>query len=235
MKLLLERGAGTFEGLSWRSAVAQRRRRILEVACQAFGQRGFEGTHIREICELACANPATVYYYFRDKQGLYEAVQTEAREQLFMRSGCGAAAQRKRTPEEEFRATVESLLAKLSRDSGWIARLLVWELSDKDMLQSTVGKGLRNDSITLKAVFREVLSPEANESSVHLKVLNVIALCVFYCVAGEKLRLLLPELGEQGTSAASLARHLTHFALRPVSDAQIEGKVYEKICFSKDC
>jgi AcrR family transcriptional regulator len=55
-------------------ADCHRRDRILDAAEHAFGERGFEGASLREIVLAAQVNLATVYYYFRSKNGLMEAV-----------------------------------------------------------------------------------------------------------------------------------------------------------------
>ena len=51
-----------------------RSERILDAAERAFGERGFDGASLREIVLEARVNLATVYYYFRSKSGLMEAV-----------------------------------------------------------------------------------------------------------------------------------------------------------------
>ena len=48
--------------------------RILDAAEHAFGERGFDGASLRDIVLEAKVNLATVYYYFRSKNGLMEAV-----------------------------------------------------------------------------------------------------------------------------------------------------------------
>ena len=45
--------------------------RLIESAGMLFAQKGFKATTIREICEHADANVASVNYYFRDKKKLF--------------------------------------------------------------------------------------------------------------------------------------------------------------------
>lgn len=48
--------------------------RILEVAKSLFTQRGFSNVAVRDICRGARVNPPTLYYYFKNKETLFEAV-----------------------------------------------------------------------------------------------------------------------------------------------------------------
>jgi AcrR family transcriptional regulator len=48
--------------------------RILDAAEEAIGEMGFTGASLRHIATKARVNLATVYYYFRSKRGLMEAV-----------------------------------------------------------------------------------------------------------------------------------------------------------------
>lgn len=50
------------------------RDRILSAAAELFAGRGYAATSIRHICERAGANVASVNYYFRSKEHLYEEV-----------------------------------------------------------------------------------------------------------------------------------------------------------------
>ncbi len=47
---------------------------ILSTAMQLFGQKGFEGTSIREIAKAADVNLAMINYYFGSKENLFEKV-----------------------------------------------------------------------------------------------------------------------------------------------------------------
>src|SRR5450432_2452316 len=47
---------------------------ILSTAMKLFGQKGFEGTSVREIASGADVNPAMISYYFGSKEKLFENV-----------------------------------------------------------------------------------------------------------------------------------------------------------------
>lgn len=49
-----------------------KRESILSTAMQLFGQKGFEGTSVREIAAGADVNPAMISYYFGSKEKLFE-------------------------------------------------------------------------------------------------------------------------------------------------------------------
>lgn len=51
--------------------------RILEAARKVFLERGFDGTSIDEIAQLARAGKPTIYARFRDKRALFSAVVTQ--------------------------------------------------------------------------------------------------------------------------------------------------------------
>lgn len=50
------------------------KKRILQVATRLFGEKGFDGTGIREICHEAHTNVSMISYYFGGKQELYNAI-----------------------------------------------------------------------------------------------------------------------------------------------------------------
>ncbi len=50
------------------------KQRILVAAEELFAEKGFSATTIREIAERANVNSAMIYYYFKDKKGLYRSV-----------------------------------------------------------------------------------------------------------------------------------------------------------------
>lgn len=64
------------------SLVENARSRILSNALTLFCQKGYDGTGISEICELSDVTKPTLYYYFTNKDGLYQAIWTEYYERL---------------------------------------------------------------------------------------------------------------------------------------------------------
>jgi len=49
---------------------------ILQAAVRLFARKGYEATSTREIVEAAGVTKPMIYYYFKNKEGLYEAVLT---------------------------------------------------------------------------------------------------------------------------------------------------------------
>jgi len=58
-------------------SAASQEQRILEIAKGLFTQRGFANVAIREICRAADVTPPTLYYYFKNKEALFDAVVRE--------------------------------------------------------------------------------------------------------------------------------------------------------------
>jgi AcrR family transcriptional regulator len=56
------------------------RTRILEAAASEFSSFGFKGARIERVAQEAGCNRALVYFYFKDKAGLFQAVLDEAAE-----------------------------------------------------------------------------------------------------------------------------------------------------------
>jgi len=50
------------------------RQRLLETATELFAERGYAGTSVREIVGRAGVSKPVLYYYFKNKEGLYYAI-----------------------------------------------------------------------------------------------------------------------------------------------------------------
>ena len=61
-----------------RGAEVDTRGDVLSAARCVFAQRGFNGTSVREVAEVAGVNKAMIYYHFKDKNDLYRAVLSDA-------------------------------------------------------------------------------------------------------------------------------------------------------------
>jgi AcrR family transcriptional regulator len=90
------------------------RERLLDAAERLFAERGFAGTSVREITDVAGANLGGVNYYFRSKENLYAEVF--ARRAALFREPVVAAAREaactaRRNPVQAFRILGRAFLA----------------------------------------------------------------------------------------------------------------------------
>jgi len=58
---------------------ANSKTKILEVALKLFSEKGYEAASIREICDGAGITRPTLYYFYTNKDGVYQAIIESAR------------------------------------------------------------------------------------------------------------------------------------------------------------
>ena len=191
------------------------KQRVLKFARLLFSERGLRGTRVRDICSHASVNVAALSYYFRSKEGLYEAVVSEAGLLLV------AAAERlgehsdDAPPEVRLRRIVESLFEKLSEDHAWIARLVAREMVDPAGERAGwVGLGFERYFLLLQAEIDGLLGHEADREAVRLHALSVISQCLFYCLARENLPQVFLRLEGSLPAGEILARHVASTSLK---------------------
>lgn len=59
------------------------KQRLLTESARIFGEKGFAGASVREICRAAETSSNMIHHYFGSKQGLYDAVLAKFSEQVF--------------------------------------------------------------------------------------------------------------------------------------------------------
>jgi AcrR family transcriptional regulator len=96
------------------------RERLVSAATSLFAEHGFRGASVRDICNLAGANPGAVSYHFGGKRQLYRTVLRQAVETL-----ASQAADVDREPE----STLIRIL-DLTEANPAAARLLLRDLAD---------------------------------------------------------------------------------------------------------
>lgn len=65
-----------------RLPAARRRKQLLEVALEVFGERGFHPTSMNDVAEAAGVTKPVLYQHFRSKRDLYREVLTEVGAEL---------------------------------------------------------------------------------------------------------------------------------------------------------
>ncbi len=76
------RGRETAEAEPPVTAAERTRANILEVATAEFAEHGYSGARVDEIAARTQTSKRMIYYYFRDKEGLYTAVLEEGYRQM---------------------------------------------------------------------------------------------------------------------------------------------------------
>ncbi len=97
-----------------------REAQLLTIARRLFAQKGFDATSMRDIAEAARITKAALYYYFPNKDALYERVVIESMEALL--AEVRAAVARAHTPTEKVRAFLHASADSMEkRRDQWVA------------------------------------------------------------------------------------------------------------------
>lgn len=127
------------------------RTRLFAAAAELIGERGFHGTTVDDIVERAGVAKGTVYYHFKSKEALFDALLTEHFGHL--EDAFRAAVASADGPPEALRALVHTELGYIEANRA-ASKLLMSEVWRSDRAwQDTLGP-LRERYV---AVYREVL------------------------------------------------------------------------------
>ena len=201
--------------------------RILLAAGRIFAEKGFRCSTVREICDAADVNIASVNYYFGDKKNLYQEALLLAREMGAMQFPTPDFSAL-RAPEDRLRSVILLLLNRLvgSHDEPWPVKLLMSEILDpspaaKPLIDGYIGPFLK----MVFATVEEMVDDTVCESKIHQLSFSVISQCVWYRFAGDINRMVISE--EQYSSNFSingLAKQIYDFSLAGINAANAESK-----------
>jgi TetR/AcrR family transcriptional regulator, cholesterol catabolism regulator len=97
-----------------------REAQLLAIARRLFAQKGFDATSLRDIAEAAQITKAALYYYFPNKDALYERVVIGSMDSLL--AEVEAAVSRAHTPTEKVRAFLRASADSMEqRRDQWVA------------------------------------------------------------------------------------------------------------------
>lgn len=91
---------------------------ILKVASQEFSAYGFDAVSMNILVKKLDINKATIYYHFKDKKALYQAVLAEAIGELTKNYEIAFEDNESKGGEELLRAYIESISISLKRNSS---------------------------------------------------------------------------------------------------------------------
>ena len=145
------------------------RSRILEAALDEFAAVGFAGARVDTIARLAGCNKQLLYHYFKDKNGLYEAVIERA-----MSSRPPIDFSSREPMGDQCTRVFEELMPKRQR---WL-RLLMWEalsIEDRELSAEKIRKEHAAQSIddVKKAQDRGILTSEFEAPYIMLAMMSM--------------------------------------------------------------
>jgi TetR/AcrR family transcriptional regulator, regulator of cefoperazone and chloramphenicol sensitivity len=191
------------------------RQRILEAAGSVFAKKGFDGATVRDICQAAGANVASVNYYFGDKHRLYVETVTWAHANRiaqvpFPKWPEGTPA------ETRLRDFITVFLQRLfySAEQPWHCELMMRELAHPTGACEQVVRSFIRDQFTLlQGILTELVPPGLPELKRHLITFGIVGQCLHYRIAEPVIRLLVPAEEFASYKVQLLAQHITDWTL----------------------
>ncbi len=117
------------------------KQRLLNAGLRIFAQYGYGGATVRTICDEAESNIAAINYYFRDKDGYFDAVRDYARSLLVEQQGELLSHQETTQPWDLLRLHINSLLSNCYDNrlfqASWLLMREFLDIDTKKHLKDT--------------------------------------------------------------------------------------------------
>lgn len=208
------------------TAQQETRDRLLEAAGQVFAERGFHQATIREICDKAGANVASVNYYFRGKEDLYiEVLKSWARvalEKYPPLLGLASDA----SAEDRLRAFIKSFLYRLLDEGrpAWHGRLIAQEMAAPTPAFDTIMTSFVAPNIQiLMEILGDLLDPGVDPVTINRLVASVVGQIVFYHHGRSVLERISGPLRFDPAEIEDIAEHIAQFSLAGMRQAKAPG------------
>ncbi len=150
------------------------RRRIIENAIALFSKKGYAGASMDELAKMSDLNKAMIFYYFKNKKGLYEAVMHEILQEIY--EAILAENKLHDNPLEELEGFIRTY-ASFACAHPYLPALLLKELSDSGaVIPETLFASMRK----LFALFSDILRRGEAQGIFH----DVIPMVLYFTVLG---------------------------------------------------
>ena len=156
-----------------RDAVASKKL-IIKHAKELFSQKGYASASMDELALLSGLNKAMVFYYFKNKKGLYEAVMTEILEEI--QQAILKENKKCTKPSEELDSFVRTY-AKYACTHTYLPALLLKELSDSGAVVPEMLFGAMRE---LFALFSDIIYRGEERGCFH----DAIPMILYFMILG---------------------------------------------------
>ena len=153
---------------------AASKERIITNAIQLFSKKGYAAASMDELASMCGLNKAMIFYYFKNKKGLYEAVLRQVLEEIQQTVIEENKAHKK--PADELAGFIRTY-AHFACTHPYLPALLLKELSDSGaVLPETLFRAMRR----LYALFSDILKRGEEKGCFH----NVTPMIVYFMILG---------------------------------------------------
>lgn len=209
------------------------KQRIILAAGPIFARKGFKSATVREICDAANVNLASINYHFGDKHQLYIATVVQARQMRVQQVPHpkwepGTPAEHKL--EDFVRLLLQRMLA--GQAAPWQVRLLMREiLQPTEACQKLVEEYFRPFLESLMAIIDELIGQKLPQHRRMQLAFSIVGQCMYYRFAGDVAAMMIQQMPKSDQfEIDELTRHITEFslaALKHLGSAQLDGAPLE--------
>lgn len=202
---------------------SQTRQRLLEAAGEVFAEHGYRSATVRQICDRAKANVASVNYHFGDKAKLYAATLQYAHRCAMEDATVPPADIASIPAEQRLRLFVRGMLKGAAGEGrpAWQTKIMTREMSEPtEMLDPIVEHGVRPRFEFIKATVRELLGGEPSEEQLRLTAWSIVGQILFYRFGRPVITRLYPPLKLDDAELDRIAEHITAFTLAALRGQQ---------------
>jgi AcrR family transcriptional regulator len=195
------------------------KQKILIAAGPIFARKGFAKTTVREICEAAGVNLASINYYFGDKGKLY-AETLLAAQALQVRRNPQPVFDPETPSEVKLERMVATLLLRIMamQTEPWQVRLIMREvLQPSAASQGLIDNYFRPFFDTLLDVIDELVGEVLPDGLRRQIGLSIVGQCMIYRTSAEMMARMIPESESEYFQIESLTKHISRFSLAAIS------------------
>jgi AcrR family transcriptional regulator len=195
------------------------RNRILMEAGPIFASKGFRSTTVREICDRANVNLASINYYFGDKQKLYNEAVILARE-MRVQQVPYPNWDESTLPSTKLKDFIEMILKRLvaMQSEPWQVRLLMREiLQPTEACRHLVHEYFQPFFKTLLTIIDDIVGEQLPEHKRNQIGFSIIGQCLHYRFASDVTALIIGEdQYDDFFDREQLADHIFSFSLSAI-------------------
>jgi AcrR family transcriptional regulator len=192
------------------------KQKILHAAGPIFAERGYRGSTIRDICEAADVNLASINYYFGDKKKLYIETVKTAR-QMRLQEYPSSRPQMDLAPELQLKEFIRLLLNRLvaTQNAPWQVKLLGREFMEpSEGCREMIEDFLRPVFKILLMIVNQLVDGKVDQVTLDKIGFSIIGQCLHYRCASEMITMFVGEDEFAAHySSDQLAEHISAFTL----------------------